>query len=60
MGSKCDSFYTAISDTIDNAALTGIVRALSHGMGNRTRNWYFECSYMKKPFHFPEGIAESH
>lgn len=60
MGSKCDSFYAAISDTIDNAALTDIDKALSHGTGNRTRNWYFECSDMKKPFHFPGGVAESH
>lgn len=57
---KSDSFYTAISDTIDNTALTGILKALSHGKGNRTRNWYFECLDMKKPFHFPGGIAESH
>lgn len=57
---KSDRFYTAISDTIDNAALIGIVKTLSHGKGNRTRNRYFECSDMKKPFHFPGGIAESH
>jgi len=57
---KVDSFYTAISDTIESAALTGIVKALSHSKGNRTRNWYFQCSVMKKPFNFPGGIAESH
>lgn len=55
---KFGSFYTDISDTIDKAASTGIAKALSHGKDNTTRNWDF-FSDMKKPFHFPGGVAES-
>lgn len=55
---KFGNFYTDISDTIDKAASTGIAKALSHGKDNTTRNWDF-FSDMKKPFHFPGGVAES-